>query len=731
MKKTRLLSGLLCLISISTLADPPTPPPGKVWVLNELMSDEFGPEGPNLDVWNVYGHDRSWDRTSAFDPKVLGVEKEPGTDNYILTLNPIWYYEDEVWTHPSTGRTYQFSGAALDTKHRETYGYYEIRIRPSDFPFGSGVFMNSRGNPAIACDDRYASELDLIENMGYTGPGAGEFDSRGGFFNYVQHVNSHTKNIMTSDGSGNCILSDNPWQSAGADHYDLEDRHAFFTVGMWWKDEKTAHFYNNDRQFSTITPARDYNIPMVLILSMETYTTKKDDENNAGNPKPAEWMWDEEFRTKDQRAVKYDWVRAWKLVDIDANQINDTKDNLQAPSTTIDTYQGRNIEATLIYSVKANRKVVAKLLSPVGDELDRQEFNVTKGVRSLRTNLKVGDEVAVASNYKVRFEILDGTNVLVDDETLVNVQATTYTKQLSSDLYPTSLEPRQSSYQIPVEYETDEESTINIELKKPDGTSVGIFTADVDKGKGVSRVNVSLDPVLDAGDDYVLKTYMHRKGMDESDPMAVSIGDVNVDLTEGAWGDISINSTTSSINMDDTTVRVDYTYSALENGVLEISFIDPDGKIVATKRHIERYGERTLSRDIIWDKQDLTPSDDYKVTISYTYDDNLYPALKDTVYNISVLNDVTDISNFNSEEVNSLLSYPNPTNGEISLSLKNNSDRVLAVSLFDFSGSRVDLPYTLSEDNEIKCDLSVYSPGVYVIEVATDRKVYSFKVIRE
>jgi hypothetical protein len=162
---------VFCIISVALHADPPDPLKGKVWVLNPKMSDEFGPEGPDPNVFNVYTRDRSWDRTATFDPKAIRAEKDTTNEgNYFLTMNPLWYYEDEIFTKESIGRTFYFAGGAMDTKNLQTYGYFEVRLRPSDFPFGSGVFMNSRGNPTTICEEKYATELDIIEKHGLYRP---------------------------------------------------------------------------------------------------------------------------------------------------------------------------------------------------------------------------------------------------------------------------------------------------------------------------------------------------------------------------------------------------------------------------------------------------------------------------------------------------------------------------------------------------------------------------------
>lgn len=311
MKRTRvnrfLVTAVLGMLCISLHADPPDAPEGKVWILLEEMSDEFDANSPG-DKWQVYDRDRSWNRTAAFDARAIEVIREQTGegDNYILSMNPMWYEEEERFS--KYGRTYHFAGGGMATEAMLTYGYIEIRIRPSDFPMGSGVFMNSRRRTDGPCGASYATELDIIENMGYMGPGSSNLKEGGLKWNNQMHVNTHVK--PTDE---NC--KGLPYLSTGGNlHKDLDDPLGFNVVGAWWKDQYSAEYFLNGEYFQTIEFIRDFYIPMPVILTMETYTWGSD-ENNADNPKPEKYMFQDDFRSKDQRAVLYDWVRVWKLID--------------------------------------------------------------------------------------------------------------------------------------------------------------------------------------------------------------------------------------------------------------------------------------------------------------------------------------------------------------------------------------------------------------------------------
>lgn len=507
---------LLCLNNVFVLAGPPDPPAGKVWILNHEMSDEFDANSPSLDKWRVFDKADSWGRTASFDKRTLEPYKDPNSENYYLAMNPMWYYEDERFPR-GNGEDYYFAGGGMHTNVLQTYGYFEVRIKPSDFPMGSGVFMNSKGTTDGDCNTKYATELDVIENMGYTGP----FNEYGdGSFNNYQHVNSHAKPF--SDAGGSCESL--PYESENSDVVApaLAEPLGWNTVGMWWKDDKTAMFYNDDSYFGTITPARDFYLPMPIIIVMETYGWGSD-EKNATNPKPLEWMFEDDFRTKEQRAVMYDWVRVWKLVDIDETEFNDTRDNIKGLEEEIIAYPSNSLASTIIYSSTANRTIVATLFDPSNAKLAELSYDVEKGVKSIFAEFELNSELAIADGYKIVYEIKDGSTVLESFTSIVNVIEKPLEKQLWRDGIPTSLLPGKTSYSIDVKYETDEDCKINIEIRKPDGSWFGGGNTNVSAGNGVASINVTTSSETTKANNYFYKVYMHRQGNNWQDPLSVSI----------------------------------------------------------------------------------------------------------------------------------------------------------------------------------------------------------------
>lgn len=715
MKKQLTLSLLaFFLVTSHLMADPPEPPTGKVWVLNHQMSDEFDVNSPDLDKWNVFGKSNSWDRTSAFDERIHEVEKEAGTDNYYLTMNPMWYYEDERFTS-SGGRTYNFAGGGMDTKELQTYGYFEVRVKPSDFPMGSGVFMNSRATSAGSCNEKYHSELDIIENMGFTGPFTG---SHTGSFNNIQHVNSHAKPY--SDASGSCQALSYESTNSGVSGKALAAPLGFNTVGMWWQDANTAKFYNNDSYFGTITPHRDFNLPMPVIIVMETYGWGSD-ENNATNPKPVEWMFENDFRTKAQRAVVYDWVRVWKLVDIDETTFNNSVDNIEGQESSLSVYPSTNLGATFFYSAKASRSITATLSNPSGNILAVKEYTVSQGVRSIYAEFTLDENLAIANGYSIKYEMKDGTTIVKTSTSTVNVVAKPLEKKLWREGIPTSLEPGKSNYTIDVKYETDTASTIVIEVRKPDGSWYGSGSKHVSAGNDIASISVNTSTTTSVGTNYFFKVYMYRKGMDWRDPLNVAVSPtVYFDFAEAISPSIAISSVPTNIASDAESIDVTFDYASHHNGIVTIDLLDPQGVLAAQELRTERSGSRSLTRTIDIENT-LSPSDDYSIAIRYIPEGGVSATLVDTVFNITVEGS-TNIRQI--KEENSLELYPNPGNGLVYLRLADTNIKLDRVEIYNLNGQQKKSIVAESNDGEYSLDLTGLTPGVYIVKAISANQVF-------
>lgn len=699
------------LFQLSVLADPPEAPVGKVWVLNQEMSDEFDANSPDIEKWKVFDKGDSWDRTSAFDKRVHEAFNEPGSDNYYLSMNPMWYYQDERFTSGG-GRTYNFAGGGMNTHSMQTYGYFEVRIRPSDFPMGSGVFMNSDGTTNGSCNEKYATELDIIENMGYTGP----FNEYGnGSFNNYQHVNSHTKPY--SDASGSCERLPYESTNSGVSGKLLDDPLGFNTVGMWWKDENTAQFYNNDTYFGTITPHRAFYLPMPMILTMETYGWGSD-EHNATNPKPLEWMFEEDFRTKEQRAVMYDWVRVWKLVDIDASKFNTTTDNVKGQFETITAYPGNKLSTTIIYSATTSRKVEATVFDPSGTQLANAVFDVSSGVKSIYNEFVFDADLTLSDGYKIVYVIKDGSTILKSDTSIVNIVSKPLEKKLWRDGIPTSLLPGKTSYSINVKYETDTNSIVVVEIRKPDGSWFGGGNANVSAGNGTVTVNASTPSATTVANNYFYKVYMYRQGKDWSDPLNTSISPtIYFNVEEPLVPAISILTVPTLIKDTATIVQVEFEYATTENGNLEIELLNAENELIAKEQRVERIGSRKLIRTIDINS-DLRESTGNKIAIKFIPEKGSFANLTDTVFNITIDSPKTNGTAMPDAFSTNLLVYPNPVNnGLLYIETHDLGRERMKYSIHSISGAVMQVGSISGEDSKTAIEINDIPAGCYTIYI--------------
>jgi len=707
------------------LADPPEAPAGKVWVLNQEMSDEFDKNSPDIEKWSVFDKGDSWGRTAAFDKRVQEAVKDAESDNYYLSMNPMWYYEDERFPR-GNGLDYYFSGGGIKTHKSQTYGYFEVRIKPSDFPMGSGVFMNSVGTTPGTCNEKYSTELDIIENMGYTGP----FNEHGdGSFNNFQHVNSHAKPF--SDASGSCQKLPYESTNSGVSAKQLTEPLGFNTVGMWWKDKNTAEFYNNDSYFGTITPRRDFYLPMPLILTMETYGWGSD-EKNATNPKPLEWMFEDEFRTKEQRAVVYDWVRVWNLIDIDAALFNNSTDNVKGQNDMLTIYPARKLSTTIIYSATSDRTVVASLYNPSGEKLAETTHEITKGVKSVFNEFNFDSELIIADGYRIVYDIKEGNTILKSNTSIVNVVSKPLEKKLLRDGIPTSLLPGKTNYKIDVSYETDTTSTVVIEIRKPDGSWFGGGNTNVSAGNGKATINITTSAALTIANNYFYKVYMYRKGYGWQDPLNTSISPtIYFDVEEAISPAIKILSAPTQIGDTVSEVQVMFEYATTENGTLDIDLLNANNEVIAREHRVERTGSRTLKRTIDINSA-LKVSTGNKIAVKFSPENGSFASLTDTLHNVSIISSQGHVgTGINETKATNLKVYPNPVKGgELHVETTDLDSKNMTYSIFSLTGAVMQMGAIANDHTKTTINMEELPEGFYLIQITSQNTSKASRFIK-
>ncbi|AWG22797.1 hypothetical protein FFWV33_15300 [Flavobacterium faecale] len=287
----------LLLLSFINYAQPPEPPVGKRWVVNEQYSDEFN--GNKLDASKWYDYHPTWKGRAPglFMPSQVSVG-----DGYMMIQGKKMAKDTIV-----NGQTFNISGGAVISKNKEAYfGYYECKFKAAKTTM-STTFWFSTGKSFkgdLPCGDNYGLELDIQECIGRVGDFKGD----------------HFANGMNSNGHYWYTGCDKKKQDLRApqvkfrsDKLASED---FNVYGGWWKDENQVSFYyNNDApkhmNFNSTIKEKSFDKPMQMNMVSETY--------------PYPWIElpnDAELADPSKNTCYYDWVRSYILVDVDSDYLD-------------------------------------------------------------------------------------------------------------------------------------------------------------------------------------------------------------------------------------------------------------------------------------------------------------------------------------------------------------------------------------------------------------------------
>jgi len=94
---------------------------------------------------------------------------------------------------------------------------------------------------------------------------------------------------------------------------------------------------------------------------------------------------------------------------------------------------------------------------------------------------------------------------------------------------------------------------------------------------------------------------------------------------------------------------------------------------------------------------------------------------------LSIQNESKDISNSNNDYLKSYI-YPNPTNGQFNIFLKNND--INRIIIWDSQG-KVILERNVVNSNNVNIDLSDRPKGLYLINIYSNTDVDKLKIIVE
>ena len=170
-------------------------------------------------------------------------------------------------------------------------------------------------------------------------------------------------------------------------------------------------------------------------------------------------------------------------------------------------------------------------------------------------------------------------------------------------------------------------------------------------------------------------------------------------------------------------------YTADSNGIQYDSSLLLSGAIIQIKG-----GGNTLTAS--WSKMaasiDYTSNetpDSASISILVGYSDT--PTVG-TIFMIDDLSFTTATAINESSIENGLNLYPNPSAGEVNIILNNAPSKDLQISLKDISGRTIK-SYSNEElilyENEIKLKINSYEPGIYFMEMKSNNKVFTKRII--
>ena len=250
MKKILILIALY-LTGHFSFADPPVPPPGFRWVLNEQFSDEFNSNMLDRSKWNdTFGN---WEGRppALFIPEAISVKN--GTLQIKSGILENQYKNYTI-----------FGGAVSSNTYNAHFGYYECRAKASKIAMSTTFWMSNQKvpfNSSKCTSDSYSQELDIQEAVG---GGTTEEKFRNGMnsnthFRYIKC--GAEKEEFISRGTGTKL------------HSQVSDE--FHTYGAWWMNANEVRFYANDQVFDTVMIRTDisnkpFDRPMKINMVTET-----------------------------------------------------------------------------------------------------------------------------------------------------------------------------------------------------------------------------------------------------------------------------------------------------------------------------------------------------------------------------------------------------------------------------------------------------------------------------
>ncbi len=282
--KLRLL--LMCSgVTLTALAAPPNPPAGFKWEVVNALTDEFNSGELDTNKWHDFNPDWVGRPPGMFEPAQVSVK-----GGYLRLKNSKVAETSE--------RIYIHTGIVVSKKFQYAIGMYsECKLKAATDGTVTGFWFSK---------PRHA-EIDVQEAIGFPLNGQTNLTT-------VQRTNTHYIPMGYGEENGEIQVKKNsPTVDVGEN---------FITYGVWWKDDRNIHFYNdtsrNTPVVETVTGG-PFTDPLRLRMDTEV-------QNWLGAP-PA-------WRLNDNRrnTSLIDFVRTWKLVPVSSG--DDTSNACSGGSIT-------------------------------------------------------------------------------------------------------------------------------------------------------------------------------------------------------------------------------------------------------------------------------------------------------------------------------------------------------------------------------------------------------------
>ncbi|UXP32062.1 family 16 glycosylhydrolase [Reichenbachiella agarivorans] len=394
----RVILLMTLLQGFAAVAQPPEPPKGYRWILQEQFSDEFDGDELDLDKWYNYHPNWKGRPPAMFHTDMVSVsEGSLQIKNQKLEEDSVVY---NAWNKTYT--TFSIAGGAVVSRTTEAhYGYYECRMKANKTLMSSTFWMSNRGAEGPkGCGDSYSEELDIQECVGRESSATDSFHKGMHSNTHYWYTDCDGKKQTYSEGSEEKVETD-----------VTEDFHIY---AAHWKDATEVTFYMDDLpgrniKFRSDVTTSPFDRPMHINMVTETYDW-------VGVPT------DEELADDTKNTTYYDWIRAYKMV---ANTLGTNtnhmtpiyEEDLSLMAVNYDFEEGDELSVRLNYKLNSNGSLKVELLDSDGALLSDANQALYYGYGHDRYNLLLSGASEVSKAAKtLRFSLYNGDQSLVDEQ---------------------------------------------------------------------------------------------------------------------------------------------------------------------------------------------------------------------------------------------------------------------------------------------------------------------------